>query len=376
MSATSVTPGSMTPRRARDSRFRAYVQFVVALFYYFLARALAHHGALGLASEQWSPLVEQAMLVFLLVLGYAGVGFSLNGQMYPIRAQGLPRRPGWLREGGLGLAVGWGVVVVCTAVMSVGGGIAIRFSFSLESWKALLIDVAFFALAALGEEIVFRGYPFQRFARAVGSAGAVLGFAALYAFLQALEPGASRASTAVAVMFTILLSTAYLRTGALWVSWGINFGWKATRALLFGLAINGVISHSPVVQGDPMGPFWLTGGGFGLDGSWLAFFVFLAAIPVVYRLTRDLDFKYNAPEIVPGGIPVDLDSAGRRQHEAAMGAAEASAADAGPPPLVQIAPASPAPQTAMDAQDSDSRPERGPAGRPDVPQPISGNESE
>ena len=60
-----------------------------------------------------------------------------------------------------------------------------------------------------------------------------------------------------------------------------------------------------------MGPFWLTGGGFGLDGSWVAFFVLLAALPVVYRLTRDLDFRYNAPVIVPGGIPVDLDAAAK-----------------------------------------------------------------
>ena len=45
---------------------------MVALFYCFLARALAHHGALGIAGDQWAPLVEQAMLVFLLLLGYAG----------------------------------------------------------------------------------------------------------------------------------------------------------------------------------------------------------------------------------------------------------------------------------------------------------------
>jgi hypothetical protein len=88
-----------------------------------------------------------------------------------------------------------------------------------------------------------------------------------------------------------------------------------------------------------MGPFWLTGGGFGLDGTWLPFFVFLAALPVVYRLTRELDFVHNAPVIVPGGIPVDLDAAARAQHEAAMGAAEPAT-----PGLVQILPAtSPAP---------------------------------
>ncbi len=329
------TVAAVPAPRNSDSRFRAYVQFVLALFYYFLARMLAHRGAQGLSTglfnEHWAPLAEQAMLAFLLLLGYAGVGFSLNGQVHPVSAQGWPRRPGWPREVGLGLVIGWSAVVLCALVMVAGGGIAISLSLHPRSWGWLAVDAAFFALLALVEEITFRGYPFQRFARAVGPAGAVLAFAALYAFLQAIEPGASRASTCVAVVFTIVLSTAYLRTRALWVSWGINFGWKAARALLFGLAVSGVNSHSPVVQGDPMGPFWLTGGGFGLDGSWLAFFVFLAAIPVVYVLTRDLDFRYNAPEIVAGGIAVDLDAAARRQHEAAMG-------EPAPAPLVQIVP--------------------------------------
>ena len=88
------------------------------------------------------------------------------------------------------------------------------------------------------------------------------------------------------------------------------------------------------MQGDPVGPFWLTGGGFGQEGSWLTFFVLLAALPVLYRMTRELDFQYNAPVLVPGGIPVDIDSAAQRQHEAAMGPTQPAE-----PALVQIAPA-------------------------------------
>ena len=42
---------------------------MVALFYYFLARSLAHHGAVGIAGDQWAPLVEQAMLVFPAAAG-------------------------------------------------------------------------------------------------------------------------------------------------------------------------------------------------------------------------------------------------------------------------------------------------------------------
>ena len=86
-----------------------------------------------------------------------------------------------------------------------------------------------------------------------------------------------------------------------------------------------------------MGPLKLTGGGYGLDASWLAFIVFLVAIPLVYRLTRDLDFRYNAPVIIAGGIPVDLDAAARRQHEQASGSAVTPPST--PAALVQIAPA-------------------------------------
>jgi len=317
------------------SRLRSYLRFVLAVVWFFLAQSLAHRGAQGLATEAFEPLVEQGMLLFLLLAGFAGMGFWLDGQLHPLSAQGLPLRAGWGSEAGLGLAVGWGVAVACVLPMVLGGGVAIVLVLGPSAWGWLAADALFFALAALAEEVAFRGYGFQRLERAVGSLGAALGYAAFYAIVQSLVPGASRWSIAVAVALSLLLSTAYLRTRALWVSWGVNFGWKASRALLFGLTVSGVNSHSPVVQGNPMGPFWLTGGGFGLEGSWVAFAILLLAIPVVYRLTRELDFVHNAPVIVPGGIPVDLSAAGQAQHAAAMGPAAPAA-----PTLVQILPAS------------------------------------
>jgi len=318
---------------ARGGRFSAYLQFIAAVLFFFVARSLARHGAQGLAGEQWVPLVDQAMLVFLLLFGYAGIGFWVNRQGDPISAQGWPRRKGWPREAGLGLATGWAIALVCVLPLTVIGGIAVVLMLQPSAWLWLLADAAFFALAALAEEIAFRGYGFQRFERAVGPVGAAVGFAVYYAIVQTLTHGSTHASFAVSIGFSLLLSTAYLRTRALWLSWGINFGWKASRALLFGLAVSGIGSHSPVVQGDPMGPFWLTGGGYGLDASWFAFVVLLLALPFVFNVTRNLDYIHNAPVIVAGGIPVDLDAAARKQHEAAMGPAEPAA-----PGLVQILP--------------------------------------
>ncbi len=318
----------MTEPVRAAGRFRAYLQFLAAILYYFVARSLAHRGAQGLAADAWSPLVEQGMLAFLLLVGFAGMGFWLDRQANPIADQGLPRRAGWPGEAGLGLAAGWAIALACVLPMTLLGGIAIAITADKFAWGWLLADASFFLLAALAEEVAFRGYAFQCFVRAVGPVGATLGFAVLYAIVQALMPGSSNASFAVSLAFTFLLSAAYLRTRALWVGWGLNFAWKASRALIFGLAVSGVSSHSPVVQGDPMGPFWLTGGSYGLDGSWFAFLILLAALPALFRLTRDLNFRYNAPIIVPAGIPVDLDAAARAQHEAAMGTAA--------PSLVQI----------------------------------------
>jgi membrane protease YdiL (CAAX protease family) len=325
----------MSASRHSGGRLRAYLIFLAALLYYFVARSLAHRAALGFTSDAWFPLIEQTMLVFLLLVVYGIMGFWIDHQLDPISQQGLDRRKGWLRESGLGLSTGWSLAVVCILPMLLAGGIAVYFSAQTSSWGWLLADAAYFALATLAEEVAFRGYAFQCFVRAVGPLGASFGFAAIYAIIQQLVPGRSTASFFVAFAFTLLLSSAYLRTRALWVSWGLNFGWKASRALLFGLAVNGVSTHSPIVQSDPMGPFWLTGGAFGLEGSWLAFFVLLAAIPVVFRITRDLNYRYNAPIIIPGGIPVDIDAAARAQHDAAMATPAAAAPQ--PPQFVQIA---------------------------------------
>jgi membrane protease YdiL (CAAX protease family) len=316
------------------SRARAYLHFLLAVLYFFVARALAVRSAEVLAAQQWAPIVAQAILAFLLLFGYAALGFWLNRQLHPISEQGLPRREGWLRETGLGLAIGWGLAVVCVLPLTLIGGIAMSISTTTSSWGWLVADGAFFAFAALAEEVAFRGYAFQRFARALGPVSASVGFAAFYAIVQSLLPGSSRTTFCVSLALALVLSTAYIRTRALWVSWGLNFGWKASRALLFGLAVAGVNSNSPVVQGNPMGPFWVTGGGFGLEGSWITFILICASLPVVIRLTRDLDYRHNAPELVPGGIPVDLSAAAQAQHNSAMGTHEPAV-----PALVQIGPA-------------------------------------
>ncbi len=329
------TPSNQFPvvNEAGVSRLRQFLRMVLALIYFYVAWRFASLGAAGLANERWLPLLQSAMLAFLLLIGYAGFGIVFDRQQQPLVEQGLPRRPGFRGEFGLGLAFGWTLALFAVLPLVFIGGIVIRLYTGASDWLALIAEAAFFLCAALVEELVFRGYPFQKLINSVGSLNAAILFAALYTVIQATTPGSTVISTTISALFSLLLSMAYLRTRALWLSWGLNFAWKASRALLFGLAIAGVNTHSPVVVGDPVGPFWLTGGGFGLDGSWTALILFLIALPVLYRLTRELDFIHNAPIIIPGGIPVELGAIAQSQHDTAMSTVAPAA-----PTLVQIAP--------------------------------------
>lgn len=338
--APAIAPNSVAkpPANQRLRPLQAFGRFLLAAVYFLLAGVFARHGAIGLVPIAWVPVVEQAMLVFLLVLGYAGMAFVLDRQLKPANRQGLPLRPGWSGELGLGVVFGWAIALVCVLPMAFLGGIALQLSFSLAGLGWFLIDFLFYALATLAIQVAFRGYPFERAIEAIGEIPAALMLAVLYGILRAWMHGASPASMAVSIALGLLLALATLRTRALWLPWGVHFGWVASRALLFGLPVNGVNSHSSLIQGDPMARLGITGGQFGLDGSWLAFWVLLLAMPFLYRATRDLSFQYNAPVLEPAGMPVDLDAAARLQHEAAMGEPAPAA-----PALVQILPVAPAP---------------------------------
>ena len=147
----------------RIGRVRAYLEFVAAILYFFVAQSAARHFALRFLSDAYSPVVEQATLALLLILGYPAFGALFDRQVHSIAAQGLPLRPGSLGEAGMGFAVGWAAVIACVLPLTLVGGISVVLSTNRASWGWLLADALFFALAALAEEVTFRGYGFQRF---------------------------------------------------------------------------------------------------------------------------------------------------------------------------------------------------------------------
>jgi membrane protease YdiL (CAAX protease family) len=289
-------------------RIRAFGYVVIAGFYVYIANWIAVRAANGLASGVWVQLIERCVLLFLLVLGFGAMGRIWNRQREPIRDMGLVFRAGWRREFGLGAALGWGMLVASIVPLVLTGGLIVTFWLVPRQFGILLIDLLILAVASLAEEVVFRGYPFQRLIEATGPTLATLVFSIAFAGVHIFNPGFTRASFFITVFCSWLLSVAYLRTRALWVCWGWHFAWNASMCILFGLPVSGITELSPVIQSNTVGPPWITGGDYGPEGSVVTAVVMLIGIFIVYRATRGYAYLYTQPVIVAAGIPVDLDA--------------------------------------------------------------------
>lgn len=285
---------------------RAWARLVLAIAYFLVARVLADEAAHGFNLGAATALLRNLFLLFLEIVGFGFIGLSYDGQRQPLRAMGLLRRSGWGREFALGAALGWGMMTAIVGVLALAGALYVNFWWSPRAFFLLALQLAALAVGALVGEIAFRGYPFQKLIEATGPFTATVLACCFFGLLRMESPDAGTAGIWVSGVAALLLSLAYLRTRALWLPWGIHFAWLASMGALFGLPMGGNTDAAIVVQTSTYGQHWLTGGDFGPEASWLAFFILLAGVFVLLRTTRDIAWKLNQPDLQPAGIPLDI----------------------------------------------------------------------
>lgn len=141
-------------------------------------------------------------------------------------------------------------------------------------------------IAAVGEELAFRGALFRIVAERRGTAIALAVSAAIFGLLHGLNPGATIVSTAaIAVEAGLLLGAAYALTRNLWFPIGLHFGWNFTEGGIFGTSVSGGSAGTGIFSVSLAGPRLLTGGAFGPEASLIAIAVGLAAAVVLIVLT-------------------------------------------------------------------------------------------
>lgn len=313
--------------------------FVASMAWILCAKTLAFHAANGIAlrflllSER--PLLSGLFFVFLLAVGFSILQALARNQGSLQDVLGLPKRPTAGREWALGAAIGWGGVVFAVLPMAVAGTLQITFWTSPRSFWLLVVNLATIAVASLGEEVAFRGFPFRRLVDAMGPTAATILMSLFFGLLHAFNPNATLASILITVIAGLLLSIGWLRTHGLWLPWGFHFAWNASMGVLFGLPVSGLTDFSSVVQTRALGRLWLTGGDYGPEGALFTIIALGIALVVLVRVTRDYAWHYTYVPIVAGGYPMEA------QPPAAHTAMEKQSRPAPPPPLVQILPTTP-----------------------------------
>ena len=226
-----------------------------------------------------------AMLLFLAAFSLLLLLFDqVTGN--PLPAMGL----GWggraFRQALAGVLLGGLMIAAVMPVLAAWGQLSFRRHLTPHAFLQALAELYILATGAMAEELVFRGYPLQRFMEGAGTALGILIMSLLFGAVHLANPDASALGFVNTVGVGVMLSLAYVRTRSLWLPWGIHFGWNTALGMAFGLPVSGLTDFAVLVRGTARGPHWLTGGSYGIEGGALGSGAIVLGCAAVMLLTR------------------------------------------------------------------------------------------
>ena len=212
-------------------------------------------------------------MIFLLVALLAGFICTRYLEGLPWRALGLWFHARWARDFLLGSVIGGVSLALATAIATAGGGLSFTISpraALVQVLQTLVFSGLLFILAALAEEALFRGYPLQTLTRANLAWLAVFLTSVPFAAIHLRNPNVAAGFTFInTALAGVWLAVAYLRTRSLWFPLGVHWAWNWALGSLFGLPVSGIndLAPHPLLRGTDLGPAWLTGGSYGIEGG-------------------------------------------------------------------------------------------------------------
>jgi membrane protease YdiL (CAAX protease family) len=170
-----------------------------------------------------------------------------------------------VRELGFGTLIGLGMAIIAWGIVAAGGTLRWLGMDDLGAYTLVSLSII---VNAAGEELMFRGYLFQRGIEIFGTTTATLLGAAIFALAHLFNPYLSWLAVVNIFLAGIFFSLCYLQTGSLWLPMAAHATWNLVLAKVLGVTVSGLdFGRSLLVVGDISGPDWLTGGGFGPEGG-------------------------------------------------------------------------------------------------------------
>jgi uncharacterized protein len=246
-----------------------------------VSMAVSGRAANGLVQSQVGLLALNGITLFVPAVG--AMWLTVRFMDYrPLRAFGIGFVPGWQRHFLFGIGVAAGMLSVLIGGCYAFGYVSMHWTGGQVSPGVLLATCSAILLAALNEELVFRGFPLQLLIEGIGEWPAIIAMSALFGALHLNNPNASFLGILNTILAGILMSLAYVRTRSLWMPYAIHAGWNLGLGFVFGFPLSGIDIPSLWTTGTA-GSETILGGDYGPEGGLLATFLFATAAVIVER---------------------------------------------------------------------------------------------
>lgn len=233
-----------------------------------------------------TDLVFYAPLLSVISVFIASVIMVKVFEKRPLHSVGLPAHRRMPLEVVQGVVIGGAMMAVVFIIQFGAGWIELE-------WKGLATgDIAgimayslfIFILAGFGEELLFRGYPFQTLVESIRAPAAVIIMSLAFSAAHMMNPNMTMLSFFNIFLAGIWLSVAYLKTRTLWFPTGLHVSWNFFQGTIFSYPVSGqLIDERSLFSTSMTGPAILTGGEFGPEGGLITTVVLIAGTMYIYK---------------------------------------------------------------------------------------------
>jgi len=166
-------------------------------------------------------------------------------------------------------AVAGAVAIAVPSLLLLGAGM---FAFTPAAEGSSLASAAYLGWvlipAALGEELLARGYVFSLLRESLGWRWAIAVTSIGFGLLHLPNPGSNPQAILTVILAGLFLGLVLVRTASLYAAWAAHAAWNLMLAAVLHADVSGIaFAGTPDYQLVDTGPDWLTGGPWGPEGG-------------------------------------------------------------------------------------------------------------
>lgn len=177
----------------------------------------------------------------------------------------------WLNELLNGIVLGAMLMAAPVLLLSIFG--YVHWELTAFSFSTFWSGFSILLVAAITEELLFRGFLFQRLIQAFGKLPAQLLIAGLFLLTHINNPNMTGILKTLACInifiASIMFGIAFIKTKSLAMPLGLHFMANYMQGIILGFGVSGDKDPSIFKPVFDNAPIWLSGGDFGIEASFL-----------------------------------------------------------------------------------------------------------